>query len=63
MTPKQVAAQMIARIDAGFQNEHHWMNWRRSNSRAIEALPIGLRNRVLMHWEQASTPEFSRKAR
>lgn len=51
---------MLARINSGFQNEHHWANWLRVNKKDIGALPVGLRNRVMLAYENATHVAFSK---
>lgn len=62
-TPNEIAAQMIARCAAGFQNEHHWKNWRKTYGKQIAALPPTLQAKVLLAYDQASTPEPRERAR
>jgi hypothetical protein len=54
------ARQMIALCRRGFNNEHAWMAWRKAHAAEIEALPLDLRNRVCLAWDNASAKEFSR---
>lgn len=58
-TPNEIAAQMIARCAAGFQNEHHWKGWLRKHLVEIKALPVPLRKQVMVAHEQATAIAFS----
>lgn len=63
MTPLELAASFIARTEAGFDNEHEWLNWRKKHAAEIAALPIALRNKVMISWGNASAKEFSKPVR
>jgi hypothetical protein len=48
-----LAAQLCAVCRKGFDSEHHWLAWRRKHNAEIEALPLDLRNRILIAWDNA----------
>jgi hypothetical protein len=44
--PDSLAKRMIDRIGAGFENEHHWQNFWKTNVADINALPQDLKKQV-----------------
>jgi hypothetical protein len=48
-----LAAQLVQQCRRGFTSEFHWMGWRRKWAKQIEALPLDLRNRIIMAWDNA----------
>lgn len=60
-TPFDYAAQCIARCYAGFQNEFAHAAWAKRERPKIDALPIPLRKKVWLAWDQATAVEFSKK--
>lgn len=58
-----VAAQLIARANAGFKNEHQLAASFRKHRAEIDALPLPLRKAVLLAYDQATIPEFSERGR
>lgn len=59
MTPFEIAAQLIARCAAGFANEFQHANSLKKHRAEIDALPLALRAKVLLAYDQATVPEFS----
>lgn len=62
-TPREVAAQLIARCNSGFQNEHQLAASLKKHRAEIDALPLPLRKAVLLAYDQATVPEFSERGR
>jgi hypothetical protein len=59
-TARIKAAQLLAVCRRGFSNEFEWFAWRKKHAKEIEALPLNLRNEVMLAWDQSTAKEFSR---